>query len=276
MTARQDGDGARPPSRERDPAPLRRYATPTLEDPTLLLAFEGWNDAGEAASLAARYVSDELGTAPLAEIDPDRFFDFTVQRPHVRMDEGGARTIEWPSLELRFGSLRAGRDVVVGIGPEPHLRWREYGELLVGHAAELGVRRVVLLGAYLADVVYSRPVALSGFATNPEWLGELSVGVTRYEGPTGIVGVLGQRFQEEGLDVVSLWAGLPHYINATPNPRGALALLQALAACLELKLDDAPLVAQAAEFERRTNELVSSDPELAEYVRELKRREFAQ
>jgi predicted ATP-grasp superfamily ATP-dependent carboligase len=268
--------GARPASGERDASALRWHARPHLEDPTMLLAFEGWNDAGEAASLAARYVSDELGTAPLAEIDPDRFFDFTVQRPEVQMDEGGARSIQWPIFELRFGSLRKGRDVVVGIGPEPHLRWHEYGDLLVAHAAELGVQRVALLGAYLADVVYSRPVALSGFASNPEWLGELSVGVSRYEGPTGIVGVLGQRFQDEGLDVVSLWAGLPHYINATPNPRGALALLQALAACLELKLDEAPLVAQAAEYERRTNELVSSDPELAEYVRELKRREFAQ
>jgi len=268
------GDGAPPP--ERDLPSLQRHASPALEDPTLLLAFEGWNDAGEAASLAARYVADELGTAPLADLDPDDFFDFTVQRPHVRIDEGGARSIEWPSLELRFGSLRPGRDLVVGIGPEPHLRWREYCDLVMAYAAELGVRRVVLLGAYLADVVYSRPVAISGFASNPDWLGELSVQASRYEGPTGIVGVLGQRFQDGGLDVVSLWAGLPHYIAATPNTRGALALLQTLAACLELKLDDAPLMAQAAEYERRTNELVSSDPELAEYVRELKRREFAQ
>jgi len=260
----------------RDDAVLRRRRRPALADPTLLLAFEGWNDAGEAASLAARYLADELCSEALAELDPDDFFDFTVQRPHVRIDEGGARAIEWPSLEFRVGALREGRDVVIGVGPEPHLRWREYGDLVVGYAAELGVRRVVLLGAYLADVVYSRPVALSGFASNPEWLGDLAVTASRYEGPTGIVGVLGGRFEDDGLDVVSLWAGLPHYINATPNPRGALALLQALAACLELKLDEAPLMAQAAEYERRTSELVASDPELAEYVRELKRREFAQ
>jgi proteasome assembly chaperone (PAC2) family protein len=268
VTARREGEGG--------PGAIHRRQEPGLADPTLLLAFEGWNDAGEAASLAARYVSDELGTAPLAEIDPDPFFDFTVQRPKVVIDAGGARSVEWPGLDLRFGSLREGRDVVVGVGPEPHLCWRRYTDLVVAYAAELGVRRVLLLGAYLADVVYSRPVEISGFASNPAWLGELQVSASRYEGPTGIVGVLGQRFQDEGLDVVSLWAGLPHYINATPNPRGALALVQTLAACLELKIDEAPLVAQAAEYERRTHELVNGDPELADYVRELKRREFAQ
>jgi len=255
---------------------LRRLDEPELADPTLLLAFEGWNDAGEAASLATRYLADALALAPLAQLDPDEFFDFTVQRPHVKLDEDGARAIEWPSLDFRFGALREGRDLVVGIGPEPHLRWREFCDLLSAYAGELGVRRVVLLGAYLADVVYSRPVQVSGFASNPDWLAELSVSASRYEGPTGIVGVLGQRFQDEGRDVVSLWAGLPHYINATPNPRGGLALLQSLTQCLELKVDEAPLEAQAGEFEQRTSELVASDPELAEYVRELKRREFAQ
>jgi predicted ATP-grasp superfamily ATP-dependent carboligase len=255
---------------------LSRELEPTLSDPTLLLAFEGWNDAGEAASVAARYLADALGLAPLGRIEPDGFFDFTVQRPRVRIDEGGARSIEWPTFDFRFGALREGRDLVVGLGPEPHLRWREYCDLVTGYGAELGVRRVVLLGAYLADVVYSRPVAVSGFASNPDWLGELSVSVSRYEGPTGVVGVLGEQFQAAGLDVVSLWAGLPHYINATPNPRGALALIQRLTACLEVKLDEAPLRAQAAEFEERTNELVANDPELADYVRELKRREFAQ
>ena len=255
---------------------LRKHDEPALADPTLLLAFEGWNDAGEAASVATRCLARALGLSPLAELDPDEFFDFTVQRPHVKLDPGGARAIEWPSLGFEFGALREGRDLVVGIGPEPHLRWREFCDLVAGYAGELGVRRVVLLGAYLADVVYSRPVQVSGFASNPDWLTELSVSASRYEGPTGIVGVLGQRFQDEGLDVVSLWAGLPHYINATPNPRGALALLQHLTRCLEIKIDEAPLEAQAAEFEQRTSELVANDPELAEYVRELKRREFAQ
>jgi len=200
---------------------LRRRVEPALSDPTLLVAFEGWSDAGEAASLAAAYVSDALGLVPLAEIDPDGFFDFTVQRPRVHLDEDGARTLEWPSFDFRFGALREGRDVVVAAGPEPHLRWRAFSDRVVAYAAELGVRRVVLLGAYLADVVYSRPVALSGFASNPRWLGEVAATTSRYEGPTGMVGVLAHRFQAAGLDIISLWAGLPHYIDATPNPRGA-------------------------------------------------------
>jgi proteasome assembly chaperone (PAC2) family protein len=255
---------------------LRKHVSPRLSDATLLLAFDGWNDAGESASLAAGYAADQLALAPLAEIDGDAYLDLSVHRPRVWIDEGGVRRIEWPALRFRFGALAEGRDLVIGIGPEPHLHWRDFCDLLAGYARELAVRRVVLLGAYLADVVYSRPVAVSGFATKPEWLAELGVQASRYEGPTGIVGVLGERFREEGLDVLSLWAGLPHYLNASPNPRGALALLQNLVRCLDLKLDLAPLQSQAAEFEQNVSEMVSADPELSEYVRQLKRREFAQ
>lgn len=255
---------------------LVREVEPALSDPTLVLAFEGWNDAGEAASVALRYLGEQLALAPLALIDGDAFLDLTVQRPRVRIEDGGVRQIDWPAMEFHFGSLGGERDVVIGVGPEPHLRWRDFCDLLGGYVRELGVRRVVLLGAYLADVVYSRPVSVSGFATQERWLAELGVQASQYEGPTGIVGVLGERFRAEGLDVLSLWAGLPHYITATPNPRGALALLQKLVASLELKLDVEPLSATAAEFEQRVSEMVASDPELAEYVRQLKRREFAQ
>ena len=139
----------------------------------------------------------------------------------------------------------------------------------------LDVARVYLLGAYQADVVYSQPVQVTGFATREDELTELAVASSDYQGPTGVIGVLGTRFEEEGIPVVSLWAGLPHYINATPNPRGALALLQKLAHCLELSLDDQSLQASAAEFEEKINKLVASDPELSEYVRQLKKREFA-
>ncbi len=255
---------------------LVRRVEPTLSDPTLVLAFEGWNDAGEAASLALRYVAEQLGLAPLARIEGDAFLDLTVQRPRVRIEEGGVREIDWPAVEFHFGSLREGHDIVVGVGPEPHLRWREFCSLVEGYAQELGVRRVVLLGAYLADVVYSRPVVVSGFATQEKWLTELGVQPSHYEGPTGIVGVLGEGFRRLELDVLSLWAGLPHYITATPNPRGGLALMQTLAQSLELKLDLEPLASTAADFEERVSEMVAGDPELAEYVRELKRREFAQ
>jgi predicted ATP-grasp superfamily ATP-dependent carboligase len=165
---------------------------------------------------------------------------------------------------------------VVGLGVEPHLHWRRFVDLVADLATRLEVRQVVLLGAYVADVVYSRPVGVTGFATRPEVLTKLGVVPSGYEGPTGIVGVLAERLQRGGSDVVSLWAGLPHYINATPNPRGALALLQAVTSLLEIKIDDEPLRREAAAFEQRISTLVAEDPELSEYVRLLKRREFAQ
>jgi proteasome assembly chaperone (PAC2) family protein len=255
---------------------LHMHVLPKLRDPALLLAFEGWNDAGESASSAARYVELALRAVPLAEIDGEEFFDFSVCRPRVRLAPGGAREVEWPGLRFRFGSLDGDRDLVIGIGAEPHLHWRAFSDLVVRLVRQLGVRRAVLLGAYLADVLYSRPVSITGFASSPELLERVEVAPSRYEGPTGIVGVLGERLQREGCEVLSLWAGLPHYISASPNPRGALALLQPLARHLDLKLDEAPLRGSAAEFEEKVNALVSEDPELAEYVRELKRREFAQ
>ena len=255
---------------------LRVHVRPTLRDATLLLAFEGWNDAGESASAAARYVAEAIAAAPLAEIDPESFYDFTVRRPRVEMAGTNERRIAWPENRLCYGSIAPERDLVVGVGIEPHLRWRRYADLLVGLGRELGVRRVVLLGAYLADVLYSRPVGVTGFAWPASLLEGLGVRGSSYEGPTGIVGVLGVCFAGEGLEVLSLWAALPHYISAQPNPRGALALVQVLRGALRLPLDTAPLERRAAEFEERISALVAADPELAEYVRQLKRREFAQ
>jgi proteasome assembly chaperone (PAC2) family protein len=245
---------------------LRMNVLPTLREPALLLAFEGWNDAGEAATNAV----------PLAEIDCEEFLDFTVARPTVRMNASGVREIEWPCHRFVYGTLADERGLVIGTGIEPHLRWRAYVDLVSDLAARLGIRQVVLLGAFLADVLYSRPVNVTGFASRPEVLEELHVVPTGYEGPTGIVGVLAERFRADGLEVVSLWAGLPHYVNLSPNPRGAYALLQQLGAYLPLRLDEEPLRRSAAEFEERISALVASDPELTEYVRQLKRREFAQ
>ncbi len=255
---------------------LRMRVIPRLREPALLLAFEGWNDAGEAASGVARFVERAVGSVPLAEIDGEEFFDFTVCRPRLRLGARGVREVEWPGLRFRFGTLDGERELVIGIGAEPHLHWRAFTDLVVRLVRQLGVRRAVLLGAYLADVLYSRPVAITGFASATELLERIGVAPSRYEGPTGIVGVLGKRLQREGCEVLSLWAGLPHYISATPNPRGALALLQPLARHLGLELDEEPLRRSAAEFEEKVNTLVAEDPELAEYVRELKRREFAQ
>jgi predicted ATP-grasp superfamily ATP-dependent carboligase len=252
------------------------HVRPELRDPTLVLAFEGWNDAGEAASEAARYVAEAIAAAPLAEIDPEPFFDFTVRRPSVEVGEGGVRRITWPTARFLYGSADMERELVVGLAIEPHLRWRSYVDHVAALVAALRVPRVVLLGAHLADVLYSRPVGISGFSSPPALLDELGVAHSSYEGPTGIIGVLAERLAREGVEVLSLWAALPHYISAQPNPRGSLALVQVLQRALALKVDPAPLERMAAEFEERISALVAADPELSEYVRQLKRREFAQ
>ncbi len=249
---------------------------PVLREPALVLAFAGWNDAGDAATSALRYVESAVGCVPLAEIDPDEFFDFTVRRPEVARGESGERSIVWPVTRFRYGSMDADREIVTGVGLEPHLHWRSYCDCVVALARRLDVGRVVLLGGYQADVVYSQPVHVTGFASEEEKLKNLGVETSDYQGATGIVGVLGSRFEEEGVQVVSLWVGLPHYINASPNPRGALALVQKLTACLEFSVDEEPLRARAAAFEERISKLVSSDSELSEYVKQLKKREFSQ
>ncbi len=242
----------------------------------MVLAFRGWNDAGQAASLALEYVNESIQSVPLADLDGEEFFDFTVERPVVSFTAEGQRTLDWPSHQFRYGPVESERELIVGIGAEPHLRWRAYCEAVIGLALDSGVQRVVLMGAYLADVVYSQPVSLTGSSTDPDVLASLGVSASQYQGPVGIVGALADAFEQEGLWVTTLWAGLPHYIDMTPNPRGALALLQKLSECLDFKVDEAPLRAQAAEYEEQTSAVVGGDTELLEYVRELKRREFAQ
>jgi predicted ATP-grasp superfamily ATP-dependent carboligase len=255
---------------------LRLFVRPTLRDAPLLLAFAGWNDAGEAATTALRYVARHAGAAPLGEIDCEEFFDFTVERPQVAFGEDGAHRLEWPHTVFRYGSMDPAREIVVGWGPEPHLRWRHYCDCLLRFVRALEIRRVVLLGAYLADVVYSRPVGVSGFSTDLRVLGSAGVATSHYEGPTGIAGVLGDRLAAEGIECVSLWAGLPHYIGLSPNPRGALALLERLSTLIGLRLDLEPLRGDAVSFEEKVSALVAEDPELGDYVRRLKRRDFAQ
>lgn len=255
---------------------LHLLALPTLQRPVLILAFDGWNDAGDSASAAADFLVRSLPTAPLAHIDGEEYYDFTVRRPTVELTEGGQRRIEWPDYRFEYGSLEGRCDLIVGRGEEPHMRWRSFCDDVLELVVDLRVERVVLLGAYLADVLYSRPVRVTGFAHPPETIDAVGIEPSGYEGPTGIVGVLADRLREQSVPVLSLWAALPHYITLTPNPRGALALVQALLRHVDLPVDQEPLVKSAAAFEERINEQVASDPALAEYVRELKKREFAQ
>jgi proteasome assembly chaperone (PAC2) family protein len=254
---------------------LRYHVHPELDDPVLVLAFAGWNDASEAATGCVQFINDSLRAVPLAELDPEEFYDFTVARPHVTLDDSGDRRIVWPSTEFRYGHLDP-IEFVTGLGTEPHMRWHQFCDCVSSLAAGIGASRVVLLGAYLADVVYSRPVEVSGFARDSDVLEQLDVAPSAYEGPTGIVGVLSERLQEEGRDVLSLWACLPHYLNASPNPRGTLALLDRLGGYLGIRFDDAELRSQSEEFENRVNEIVAGDPELSDYVKQLKRRDFGQ
>ena len=255
--------------------PLKLSVLPDLRDAALLVAFEGWNDAGSAASSAVRFIESSIQAVPLAEIDGEEFYDFTVSRPGVAL-RGEGRVIEWPNPTFGYGSVDPTRELVTGCGHEPHMRWRSFCDACVRMVRQLGLNRVILLGAYLADVVYSRPVGVTGYASAPLVLERIGVPTSAYEGPTGIVGVLGESLRAGGFEIVSLWAGLPHYITATPNPRGALALVQTVAELLDLKLDTSGLAGEAAAFEEQVNQLVAGDPELGEYVRQLKKREFAQ
>ena len=207
---------------------LRLHVRPALRDAPLLLAFGGWNDAGDAATLAVRYVEDAIRAVPLAEIDCEDFLDFTVTRPTVKLDAGHQRVIEWPSVTFRYGSMDGSRELVTGCGFEPHLRWRRFCDLIAELAATLSVQRVVLVGAFLADVVYSRPVGVTGFASDPRVLERIGVPASSYQGPTGILGVIAERLRRDGLEIVSLWAGLPALHQRRPEPaRRAGAAAQA-------------------------------------------------
>ena len=241
-----------------------------------MLAFEGWNDACEAASSAVRFVNSTVRGVPLAEIDPDEYYDFTVRRPTVEYRHGSSGPVVWPTNEFRYGESEDGLELITGLGVEPHMRWRSYCEAIVELAVDMGVQRCLLLGAYLADVVYSQPVVVTGFSSDPSLLERFEIEPTTYEGPTGIVGVLAEALHEEGVEVLSLWAGLPHYISATPNPRGALALLRKVSQYLRIPFDLQGMKQDALRFEEEISKVVASDEELSDYVKELKRREFAQ
>jgi len=250
-------------------------AKPALRQPVLILAFGGWNDAGSSATSAVRYVAEQLDAKPLATIDPDEFYDFTVHRPHVQLVDGLHRQVSWTSNEFHFTANPVlAHDLIFGWGPEPHLKWKTFCATVLRLARECGVEMLVTLGGYLAEVLYSRPVPITGFASDPALMQRLEVTSTRYEGPTGIVGVLGDVCRREAVPHVSLWAALPHYIAALPNPRGALALLWRLAEAAKLPVDLTPLQTAAAEFEQSVDEAVEKDPKLSAYIRELKKREM--
>lgn len=250
-------------------------SVPELVDPVLVAAFEGWNDAGEAASGVIRHLETTWDAVPIAELDPDDYYDFQVTRPLVEMVDGETRGITWPTTRISCARLPTGRDVVLVHGIEPNMRWRSFCRELVGLMIELDVRNVVLLGALLADSPHTRPVPVTGAASRPTVVGTLHLEPATYEGPTGILGVLQDACGTAGLDTVSLWASVPHYVSAPPSPKATLALLRRVEDVLDVTVPLGELPEEARAWENGVNELAEEDSEVAEYVRTLEEQKDA-
>jgi proteasome assembly chaperone (PAC2) family protein len=243
---------------------------PELHNPVLVCAFKGWNDAGEAASAAVRFMRDHFESTEVARIDPEDFFDFTAVRPTVRLSEGRTREIEWPGNVFTAARVPGAEgDLVILQGVEPSLRWGRFTEGVIEVASELRVRMVVTLGALLADVPHSRPVALTGLASDQALVEKLGFEQTRYEGPTGIVGVLHHACAGAGISTASLWASVPHYVAAAPNPKVALALVRAFEGTVGIAVDAGELEEAADDYERQVSAAVASDPEVKAFVERL-------
>jgi proteasome assembly chaperone (PAC2) family protein len=246
---------------------------PALRKPVLLAAFQGWNDAGEAASGAIDVLGRELHANPFAEIDPEEFFDFQVSRPTVAMVGDGQRVIEWPSNRFSWAALPgSGRHVVLLSGTEPNLRWRSFTRGIVDLASSLGVEALVTLGALQVDVPHTRPVPVTGSASDAAVAAQLGLRRSTYEGPTGITGVLNQVATTRGLRSMSMWAGVPHYLSGTTYLPGALALAERVTRLLNVDLPLGRLARDAVAQRDEIAELVADDDDLAEYVTELEQR----
>jgi proteasome assembly chaperone (PAC2) family protein len=251
--------------------PLRwDYRPDGLRAPALVCAFKGWNDAADAASSANTFVGRALGAQRFATIDPEEFYDFQATRPRIKLVDGHARELVWPEVELYEARIpRAPRDLILMTGSEPSFRWRTFGELVIELAEALGVQLVVTLGALLADVPHSRPVSVTGLSSDPALVDRLGLSQSSYEGPTGIVGVLHAACQQAGVPSASLWAAVPHYIAAAPNPKAALALVRKLEGLVGVAVDATELESAAGDYERQVNLAVQSDPDVQAFVERL-------
>jgi proteasome assembly chaperone (PAC2) family protein len=248
--------------------PIVFTSHPALERPILVTAFRGWNDAGESASAAATFLKERWKATTFARLDPEEFFDFQVTRPIVKLVDGVSRVIEWPSNEFHHARV-AGRDVVLFIGGEPNVRWRTFATAIVDMGRMLGAERLVTLGAFLADVAHTREVPVVGSAPDPEEAARLELATSRYEGPTGIVGVVHDLSNRAGLPSVSFWAAVPHYVPAGVNPKAVLALVSRVGSFLDVPVDTGTLGPAVTDWEQRVTELVEENETLAEYVRRL-------
>jgi PAC2 family protein len=246
-----------------------------LRQPILIVAFSGWNDAAESATTAARYLGQLWPSRPLASIDPEEFYHFGLSRPYVRFksESSQEREIVWPSTDFSLATPSGlDRDLIVGVAIEPHLRWRTYCGAVLDLARRVGASLVLTLGALLAEVAHTRPVKLVGGAYDPELAARLGLRASRYEGPTGIVGVLNTMCREEGIPQASLWANVPHYVSGVENPKAAMALVRRVLVLLGAEADLSDLVEASRQFDENLNEVVGQNAKIAEYVRKLERK----
>jgi proteasome assembly chaperone (PAC2) family protein len=247
---------------------------PALRAPVLVAAFEGWNDAGDAATDAVEHLTDVWDGTEVAALDPDDFYDFQVNRPNVSLVDGTTRLIDWPTTRFYACRLPHGeRDLVLVRGVEPNMRWRSFCDQVLAVARDLGVEEVVTLGALLADSPHTRPVPVSGTSSNADLAARLHLEPSRYEGPTGIVGVLQEACEKAGLPAVSFWAAVPHYVASPPCPKATVALLRRVEDLLDVAVPLGDLLEEARAWEQQVDELASEDSDVAEYVQSLEERE---
>lgn len=242
---------------------------PTMTQPVLVAAFEGWNDAAEAASGLVDHVLSEFPGERFAEVDPEDYYDFQVNRPIISVGERGVREISWPTTAAIATSVPGGPDLVIVRGIEPSMRWRSFISEIIGLAFELDVDRVITIGSLLADTPHTRPVPVTSVASDPAIAERLGVELTRYEGPTGIVGALTEGFTRAGIETLSFWAAVPHYVSQSSCPKATLALLRALEDALDVTIPVADLEEESLAWERGVDDLAHDDDEVAEYVRSL-------
>lgn len=243
---------------------------PHLRSPVLVCAFRGWNDAAAAASTALAAVGNSLEGELIARIDPEDFFDFQSTRPTITLDEGQTRRIEWPENNLISVSVpSADRDLVLLDGTEPNLRWRTFSETIATAADALGIEMVITLGALIAEVSHTLPVPITGLASSDQLVEELELERSSYEGPTGIVGVVHDLCRQNGIDSASLWAAVPHYVAAVPNPKAALALLRRLEGLTGIAVEASELEEETADYEEQIGRAVAANPEIEELVQRI-------
>jgi proteasome assembly chaperone (PAC2) family protein len=250
-----------------------------LRRPVLITAFSGWNDAAEAATTAARYLASSFSAEKFAEIDPEDFYHFGLSRPYVRYKSGSEteREIVWPVTEFSVArDAGLARDLIIAVAIEPHLKWRTYCAAVLELARRCEATLVLTLGALLAEVAHTRPVRISGSASDPELAARLAVRASRYEGPTGIVGVLNTFCHEQGLAAATVWANVPHYVSGIENPKAALALVQRVLTLLNLEADLSDLEEASRQYDQNLAEIVNQNAKIKAYVAKLESRDTAE